>query len=311
MIKICSRCGGERTLYSDKKYRCKKCVAIRNRKNQEKNKEAYAAVRKAYYQKNRESILQQAVSYRDKNKEKIKDWMASYREDNRDKLKQDKAIYYHKNKEIIADYKKAKYSLQHPLLAIWQGMLQRCYNPNRKSYKYYGGRGIGVCEKWRNSFELFLEDVGPTYRKGLTLDRYPDPNGDYGPENFRWATVTEQNNNRRFNIAYRNTVPDCSPIYYPYGNLITLREFSEITGLPLIVAKYRYALNWEADSILSKEERGRVHFYNGYTYTTKELSLISGVDFSIISDRIQKLKWSVEDAVTTKRDSRKISDRGE
>lgn len=78
---------------------------------------------------------------------------------------------------------------------IWRDMLARCENPKNPAYKNYGGRGIKVCERW-HSFENFYEDVGDP-PEGMTLDRYPDNDGNYEPLNFRWATWKEQQNNKR------------------------------------------------------------------------------------------------------------------
>jgi hypothetical protein len=74
-------------------------------------------------------------------------------------------------------------------------MLARCYNTKHRSYPQYGARGISVCERWRQSFATFAGDVGPK-PKGRTLDR-KDTNGNYEPDNCRWATPQQQGRNSR------------------------------------------------------------------------------------------------------------------
>jgi hypothetical protein len=76
----------------------------------------------------------------------------------------------------------------------WKGMMRRCYNPHDPKHVHYGGRGIVVAAEWHN-FERFYADVGDP-PEGRTMDRI-DNDGHYGPGNFRWATVSEQNFNRR------------------------------------------------------------------------------------------------------------------
>nr|DAH32228.1 MAG TPA: hypothetical protein [Caudoviricetes sp.] len=105
---------------------------------------------------------------------------------------------------------------------IWGGMLRRCYDESIEAYPRYGGRGITVCEEWKNSLSNFCnwaETHG--YQKGLSIDRV-DFNGNYCPENCRWADIKTQNNNKS----------DTHHVTYA-GETHTYSEWADIMGLGL------------------------------------------------------------------------------
>lgn len=130
------------------------------------------------------------------------------------------------------------------LYHIWMGLRVRCNQVGGKDYKNYGGRGIKVCSEWNDSYETFAEWAKNNgYADNLSIDRI-DNDGDYCPENCRWATTKQQANNRRTNryLTFR-------------GQTKTLREWSEITGISLSGINYRFRKGWSVDKTLSTPGR--------------------------------------------------------
>lgn len=109
-----------------------------------------------------------------------------------------------------------------PEWLAWAGMTRRCRSESDYQYQDYGGRGIRVCDRWLgvNGFANFLADMGSKPSAKHSLDRFPDKNGGYCPENCRWATRVQQARNRR-----SNTILECG------GESLTLAEWSERTGI--------------------------------------------------------------------------------
>lgn len=130
------------------------------------------------------------------------------------------------------------------LYTEWMAMKTRCYNSHHQRYPIYGGRGITVCPEWRESFEAFRDwALANGYRDDLTLDR-KDTDGNYCPENCRWATQKEQANNRRNTrlITYK-------------GKTQTISQWSKETGIPHHIIAGRVSAGWTAEDIFTKEAR--------------------------------------------------------
>lgn len=135
-----------------------------------------------------------------------------------------------------------RYRRAHPLYDTWAEMLQRCGNPKKQNYARYGGRGITVCERWR-SFEAFEADMSPRPLGG-TLDRV-DNDGDYSPENCRWATMREQSRNKRTN---RVLTLD--------GRSQTVADWAEEVGIPSSIIRQRIDRSgWSVRDALTRPRR--------------------------------------------------------
>lgn len=126
---------------------------------------------------------------------------------------------------------------------LWQAMRRRCNNPNTNDWPKYGGRGIRVCEAW-NDFPTFLRDMGPRPSPAHSIER-GDVNGDYTPQNCRWATSLEQANNKRGNrlLTLR-------------GETKTLAEWCRALGADYDAAKRRLAIGWTVEDALTLPPQG-------------------------------------------------------
>lgn len=114
-------------------------------------------------------------------------------------------------------------------------MKSRCTNPNTRGYENYGGRGINVCDRWLNSYEDFLADMGRRPSPNHSIDR-EDVDGDYTPENCRWATPHQQSQNRRNIIKVQLD-----------GETICLKEACRRTGVPYKAAVQRRNRGWSQE----------------------------------------------------------------
>jgi hypothetical protein len=126
-----------------------------------------------------------------------------------------------------------------PEFRSWQHLRARCYTPTDAKFASYGARGITVCDRWRESFENFLADMGPKPSPRHSIDR-KDNDGPYSPDNCRWATNYEQSLNKRNNR--RLTL---------HGETLTLSEWEQRTGISQDTIGARLRSGWSADRALT------------------------------------------------------------
>lgn len=133
---------------------------------------------------------------------------------------------------------------QIPLYKVWKGMIDRCTNPNNKSYPKYGGRGITICSRWMESLEAFVSDMGLPTSPKHSLDRINN-DGNYEPENCRWATRIQQNRNRSMKRSITWN-----------GETKSISEWAESTGLMVrtIRARIDY-MGWSIERALTTPAR--------------------------------------------------------
>lgn len=174
------------------------------------------------------------------------------------------------------------------LFSIWTGMKSRCYNKNTINYCNYGEKGISICEEWRNSFEEFcIWALSNGYDETLSIDRI-DPNGNYEPNNCRWATNKEQANNRTSNryITIDRTTK-------------TLQQWVDETGVSRDVIEYRSSIGLKDKALIMTEDEfknsglsnqgkndGHLIEYNGEIHNIKEWAKIFNMKESLLSKRI-------------------------
>lgn len=192
------------------------------------------------------------------------------------------------------------------LYNIYCGMIGRCRNEKNPAYKYYGKRGITVCEEWQKDFVVFKDwAFANGYTDELSIDRI-DVNKGYCPDNCRWVGNIEQQNNKRDNHFL-----ECN------GEIHTFSEWSRITGIRANLIYHRWAAGWKPEDILNPRllsKREQAHraaksrygeeFHttleiDGVTKTFEEWSEISGVPVVNIRRRIKERGWNPKEAVFT------------
>lgn len=127
---------------------------------------------------------------------------------------------------------------------IWRSIKRRCLMPNEPAYPRYGGRGIIICDRWLESYEHFLADMGRRPSEDHSIDRFPDKNGNYEPGNCRWATEEQQQNNRNNNLLLTFN-----------GKTMTARQWSRAIGIKAGTIQWRKSKGWSDERTLLQPVR--------------------------------------------------------
>jgi hypothetical protein len=140
---------------------------------------------------------------------------------------------------VIAQGRKPQKNKQTPTYVSYRNMLARCHNPKNKRFKDYGGRGITVCARWRQSWPNFVADMGEKPGRDYQIDRIDNSQG-YSPSNCRWATRSEQQRNMRSNH-----------LLTAFGQTLCLSEWAERLGIRRGTLHTRLRRGWASEAALA------------------------------------------------------------
>lgn len=183
-----------------------------------------------------------------------------------------------KLKPVLGHYAPAVESKTHQ---AWRAMIARCHNPSNGSYHNYGGRGISVCDRWRGDFLAFLADMGEP-GPNLSIDRI-DNDGNYQPDNCRWATRREQGNNRR----------TCRHIIFQ-GERMTIMQAADASGLSHAVILQRLKAGWPEEKVFcpvrsyTPPTRSVRYLVGGEMMTCNEISAVCSLPYNLVAKRIRR-----------------------
>ncbi len=162
---------------------------------------------------------------------------------------------------------------------IWQGIKQRCFNPNNKSYWNYGGRGITMFPAWVEDFQAFYDYVSQLEHfsdDGYTLDRINN-NGNYEPNNLRWADKNTQDRNRRTSVIVEHQ-----------GVKMCLKDFAKVSGVNYVTLRSRYRRGQDLFNSVKETQPLPLVEYDGELITLKEAAKRTGLKYNTLWHRFIK-----------------------
>lgn len=184
------------------------------------------------------------------------------------------------------------------IYATYKGMMYRCYDKNNPAYKYYGGRGVEVCDEWKNSYQSFLDwALLNGWNEGLELDKDILGNGLlYSPKTCKWVTHTENMKNlSRFKKYEHN------------GEMLTMSKISELTGIPksAIYSRMKHGATIQqaiSKGVVSgKSANTRFYEFNGEVLSLRSICLKNELSYSYIKYKVNERGLSISDAINAHR----------
>jgi hypothetical protein len=149
---------------------------------------------------------------------------------------------FHKNSDhtFLVKHGHSKRKQHSRTYRVWAGIRTRCVNPKDTAYQNYGGRGITICDRWKDSYENFLEDMGERPGKEYSIDRIDNEKG-YSPDNCKWATRKEQHRNTRRNVWIEFN-----------GQRKVASDWAAEYGISATTLKYRiFKAGWDVEKALT------------------------------------------------------------
>lgn len=173
--------------------------------------------------------------------------------------------------------------------STWSSIKARCHRKSHPRYADWGGRGIKVCDRWLNSYENFLSDMGVVSSMDLEIDRIDNDKG-YEPGNCRWTTGTQNARNKRNSHRYEYD-----------GMSKTLGEWGEAYGIhPGTLESRIRQSKWSMERALTTPTlEENKHIINEESHTLSEWAIKYNIDKNLVRNRVYKLGWTLEKALTT------------
>jgi hypothetical protein len=181
----------------------------------------------------------------------------------------------------------------HPVYSLYKAMVSRCHNPKDPAFKYYGARGITVCDQWRHNPHQFINDMGER-PPGFTLERINN-DGPYSPENCEWRTREQQANNKRSNVWITFE-----------GETLTISQWGRKLNFPdNLLGKRLLTLGWSIQKALqtplpeAKIRQKRLITFNKETLTLSQWAQRIGIRPNTLDMRIRVYRWPLKRALQT------------